>query len=264
MNGARTHYIIVFQGRAGSSYLVDALARLPGVVAGGEDIADMAPPSGSIVRRLRWLVRPAPAETPAAVQVEYARWFYGTPREGARAVGFKTKVKDIYDHALMGRVLNELEVRAIVLERRNLVKQAVSRLNAARLHEARGHWNRRAARSPLGPFAPDPEIFDLTLRRVAFAQEMLDAFVTYLGAPTLRLEYEDLVRDRTAWFASVCRFLGLPPAEPTSSLGKNTPDDLRAVLVNVDVLRARYEGTPYAPQFDEVTVSAAPADEGAV
>jgi hypothetical protein len=99
---------------------------------------------------------------------------------------------------------------------------------------------------------------------VAFAQEMLDAFVTYLGAPTLRLEYEDLVRDRTAWFASVCRFLGLPPAEPTSSLGKNTPDDLRAVLVNVDVLRARYEGTPYAPQFDEVTVSAAPADEGAV
>jgi len=260
MSHARTHYVILFQGRAGSSYLIDALGRLPGVVASGEDLTELAPPSGSMLRRLRWLVRPAVGDTPAGVQFAYTRWFYEARWEGAQAVGFKTKVKDIYDHEMLGRLLNEFDVRAIVLERRNLVKQAVSRLNAARLHEERRQWNRRTGDASLGPFEADPELFDRMLRRVVFSQDMLDSFIAYLGAPTLRLEYEELERDRATWFGSICQFLGLPPVEPTSGLGKNTPDDLRAVLLNFDALRAQYRGTPYAMMFEEATAS---GDEGA-
>jgi LPS sulfotransferase NodH len=247
----RTHYVILFQGRAGSSFLVDALGRLPGVVAEGEMLVGLDPARGSFANRLRRLFRPGPDDGPAQFQTDTTRHFYAAAWPGARAIGFKTKVRDVYDLEAFARVLTACDVRAIALDRRNAVKQAVSNLNADRLHQALGEWNLPDGKARLGPFTAEPADFDDALRRVVFAQEMLDVFVRHLRVPVLRLEYEDLLREPAGWFGSVCRFIGVPPAEPRSAVAKNTDDDLRSVLLNFDELKARYDGTPYAAMFDD-------------
>jgi len=246
----RTHFLILFQGRAGSSFLIDALAKLPDVVAEGEMLVDPDPTGGTFAGRLRRLIRPGAAVEPARFQLETTQRFYSAPWAGSTVVGFKTKVRDVYNLEGLGPILDEHAVRLIVLERHNLVKQAVSHLNAHRLHAARGEWNLQEGQTRLGAFEIDADAFDDTLRQVTFDQQMLDAFARYVRVPTLRLEYEDLLRDRAAWFGSACAFLGLPAGEPRSGVRKNTEDDLRKVLLNFDVLRSRYEGTRYAPMFD--------------
>jgi hypothetical protein len=246
----RRHFLILFQGRAGSSYLIDALGRLPDVVAEGEMLVDPDPTGGTFAGRLRRLLRPEAAIEPARFQLETTRRFFTAAWPGSDAVGFKTKARDVFDLEGFGAILDEHAVRVIVLERQNLVKQAVSHLNARRLHEVRGEWNLTGGQPTLGPFEIDPEQFDGMLAQVTFEQHMLDAFARYIRTPVLRLEYDDLLRDRAAWFGAACGFLGRPAVEPESGVRKNTRDDLREVLLNFDVLRARYARTRFAAMFD--------------
>jgi LPS sulfotransferase NodH len=157
----------------------------------------------------------------------------------------------VYDRAGFGWLLEEEDVHVLVLERRNLIKQAVSNLNAERVYAAYGVWNLRQDQQAPGPFEADPERFDAALRRVAFEQETLDAFVRFVRRPMLRLEYEGLVRDPRAWFGAACEFLGLTPGEPVSGLRKATDDDLRRVVINLAELRSRYAGSRFESMFDE-------------
>lgn len=249
---ARVNFLILFQGRAGSSFLVDALAKVPGVVAEGEMLVGVDPAHGSLRNRVRRLLRPLPDDGVDRLQLTWTRTFFRGDWPGARAVGFKTKVRDVFDLEGFARVLAEEHVRVIVLERRNLVKQAVSNLNAERLHAAHGEWNLRDGQGNLGSFEADPDRFDDLLRKVVLEHEVLDAFVRYLRLPLLRLDYEGLVQDRNAWFHAACAFLGLPASEPVSQVRKNTGDDLRSVLRNFAALRARYEGSRFAAMFDDV------------
>ena len=73
-----------------------------------------------------------------------------------------------------------------------------------------------------------------------------------LAVPKLMLEYDDLLRDKDAWFRSIFDFLEVEPRDLESPVLRNEPGDLRDALVNFDELRARYRGTPFEPMFDEV------------
>lgn len=251
----RVNFVILFQGRAGSSFLVDALARVPGVVAEGEMLVGVDPARGSLRNRVRRLLWPSADDGVDRLQLTWTRTFYRGAWPGARALGFKTKVRDVYDLEGFASILAEERVRVVVLERRNLVKQAVSNLNADRLHAAQGEWNLRNGQTKLGPFEVDPARFDDMLRKVLLEHEVLDAFVNFLRLPILRLDYEGLLRDRNAWFGAVCEFLGLGRTEPVSGVSKNTEDDLRRVLLNFDALRAGYTDTPFAAMFDDAMPS---------
>jgi LPS sulfotransferase NodH len=247
----RRNFVILFQGRAGSSFLVDALGRLPGVVAEGEMLVGVDPSQTPFGNRLRRLFRPAADDGPAHLQLIWTRNFYRREWPGARAVGFKTKVRDVYDRHGFGRMLEEEDVHVLVLERRNLIKQAVSNLNAERVYAEHGVWNLRHDQQRPGPFEADPERFDAALRRVVFERETLDAFVRFVRRPMLRLEYEGLVRDPRAWFGAACEFLGLPAGEPVSDMRKATDDDLRRVVTNLAELRSRYEGSHFEAMFND-------------
>lgn len=250
----KVNFVILFQGRTGSSHLIDVLNKHPNIVAEGEMLVDFLPePSAgttSLLQRVRAGTLRFWEGCPATRQIASTDALY-THRPGARAIGFKTKVRDVIDLEAMKRVLEAHSVRAIIMQRRNLVKKTASRLNAARLYETTQEWNLHDEADRLGLFRVTPERFDLALRKVVYEHKTLQAFADYLDLPKLTLEYADLLADREQWFASVFEFLGVEPADLDSDVMKNTDDDLRNVLTNYEELKAYYRGTAFEPMFEE-------------
>ena len=238
-------FVLLFQGRTGSSYLTQCLDAHPSVRMLPEVFGDMGFKTPIEEREGR-----------AAEQLQWLDRFFSEPvGPGLLARGFKTKMTDVLDVRGFTERLRARKVHVLHMTRRNLVKLAVSELNAARLHRERGVWNLEPGQEALPPFRVDPEAFDEMLRRKERFEGLLADYVrNELALPTLSLAYEDLLRDREAVLDRIWGFLGVPGARTEGSLRKNTSDDLRRVLLNFDDLRARYAGTPYEPMFDEVLV----------
>jgi hypothetical protein len=76
-----------------------------------------------------------------------------------------------------------------------------------------------------------------------------------LKLPKLPLYYEDLLKDKKEFLNRVFAFLEVEPYPVQDTTLKITRDDLRDVITNFDVLRARYLGTEYETMFDEVVAS---------
>src|SRR5262249_43296180 len=113
-------FVLLFEGRSGSTYLMESLDAHPQVVAAHEILTELK-------------LEPDVAR----LQLERTRAFLTEPRDGAiAAVGFKTKLADVVDRDAFAALLRALDVRIIHLRRRNLIKLALSVLNAKRLRQA--------------------------------------------------------------------------------------------------------------------------------
>lgn len=225
-------FAVLFQGRCGSTYLMEALGSHPDIRAELEKFEGLgAAKQVSEIRRL--LTRSSPRA----------------------AVGFKNKLGDIREPAAFGAMLREVGARIICLTRRNTVKQVVSLLNAIRLNEATGDWNLYKPEDALGTFVVDVDQFDKRLQRYEREKQDLVAFVTGLQLPALFLYYEDILLDHDATMEMTLGFLGVREGHIAGSAMKNTSDDLREVVTNFDELRGRYAGTRYEAMFDEVFVA---------
>ena len=259
----RANYAILFQGRTGSSFLVDALDRHPDVRAHGEIFAyAMGMLHGRLLAETPWRRAAQMAKLgyrgrPAQMQVDNLASIW-SPADRRPVVGFKTKIRDIIDPESFKEQCETADCRFIVMRRRNLVKQALSHVNAERLFQqtqarhGKGDWNLRDEKDRLDAEPVPVAVFDRALRFVTFDDAMLTAFADYVDGPKLELEYADLLDDQHAWFGSIFDFLGVAALELQSTFKKNTSDDLRQAIPNFDELRARYGDTPYGPMFDEV------------
>ena len=170
-------------------------------------------------------------------------------RDGLRAGGFKTKLKDIRNLGAFSTLLTTRSVRIIIMDRRNTVKLAVSTINARRLHAITGRWNRRGDDPVLPPF----ELSEGDLRQVIAAceerREQLRAFQCTLPNPVFTIHYEELLAAPEETMRSILTFLDVPPAPLIGSVAKNTDDDLSRVIINVAELRERFADGPYADMF---------------
>lgn len=188
---------------------------------------------------------------PEEWQRAWMRSLYLEPKPTpVKAAGFKTKLKDAWDLDQFGALLAELDVRVITMARRNIVKLAVSTLNARRVHAATGRWNRTAASPEIGPLDAAPAEIAATVGRCEAAQlEVLD-FAARLARPTLALAYEELLDDREAFLARVTDFLGVSRLPLSGEFAKSTDDDLRRALADFDAVRAVFRGTPREVDFE--------------
>jgi hypothetical protein len=229
-------FVILFIGRSGSTYLVDALASHPDICAQWEGLL---------------------ANKGADVQLQRARKFFTqSPHGEYSAVGFKTKLSKVKDREGFAKLLGEMGARIILLQRRNIVKHVVSWVNSERIHDVTGYWNLWNEENRLPPTTIDVAMFDRRLEQVEKGQRELESYAKNMELPTLWLYYEDLLVDRRATLKRVFSFLEVrfEPVEGGSI--KNTSDDLREALSNFDELKSHYIGTPYEQMFDEVLVSA--------
>jgi len=252
------NFIILYQGRAGSSFLVDALNRHPEVFADGEILAQFHPAeypeTDRFVDRIRAGLARFTRGGPAQLQHQYMRNLYDNDSRSARAVGFKTKVRDIIDLYSTKEILEERNVLAIVMRRQNLVKQTISRLSAHRLYATTGLWGLVDEADRPGPFEIGRNEFDRYFRQAVFDDCMLVAFADYLAVPKLNLEYARLLTNRDEWFESVFSFLDVEWMTLETRILQNTDDDLKKVVANFDELAGHYEGTEFEAMFYEQAV----------
>jgi hypothetical protein len=234
MPRAPRRLVVVFPGRAGGTYLGTTLASAPGWTFETEPLGirrDLGPAG-----QLRWA----------------ARYLRGSRWRPPEAIGLSTKVADVQDPDGFAVMVRALDARAVVLRRRNEVKQVVSILRARQLRDTVGRWNLRDATGIPEPIRIDPDDLSLRLDRVRARNVETVAYAEQLGVPLLRLDYEDLLVTGGAAFARVLEHVGLPARPLTPVTVKATSDDLRRSVANFDELRERYVGTPYEAMFDEV------------
>ena len=228
-----TRFVVLVPGRVGSTYLVSALAEHPQIAVEGEVLSSLRDAGAD--RQLAWS----------------HDWWQGRAIGRARARGFKTKLRDILDSERFAAMIHDLDVRVVLMDRRNDVKHAVSRVTAKALHETTGKWNRYDDDARPAPVQIDLERFHRLLSGVVADKRHIDDYVTKLHRPTLRIDYEDLLSDPGAIFASVQQFIGVAPRTVAGATQKNTSDNLREAVANFDELRASVDDPSLAAMFDE-------------
>jgi LPS sulfotransferase NodH len=166
-------------------------------------------------------------------------------------------VSDIEDFYGMRNVLQDFNVKIILMDRSNLVKHAISLINALRLHQKTKHkygklgWNLYDEKERLAPQAIAYEEFDAALKRIILDRKILHAYAEYIGLPLLNLEYADLLKSKEEWVKRVFDFLRIQDQNLQSRILKNTNDDLTKALSNFDELKSHYVGTEFQKMFDE-------------
>ena len=231
-------YVILFDGRSGSSLMTELLAAQPDALALGETFASMRKKGESAPAQLAW-----------------ASGFLARPWRGPhRLIGFKAKLRDTLDPPGFAALLRQRRPHIIHLQRRNLVKGVVSMLRANALFRQTNEWNLMDTGQRQEPFAlPAAEFHRLMGVRAERAQE-LSAYVNALQLPTTEVLYEDMLLDGPAVMRKLCSALGFTYQPVPPRMQKHTSDDLRRDVTNLDELKAAYIGTPYESMFDEVLV----------
>lgn len=232
-------FVILFEGRCGSTHLTRLLDAHPRIRARPEMLSRIKNNGGGPKKQLRW-----------------ARRHLVPPPDGSvDAIGFKTKLRDVIDVPGFASVLMGCNARVIHLERENLVKLAVSSINAGRLAKATNRYNLFDEADRLPPLHIDIDEFIWNLEQRGAWQEDLRQFLSRLDQPSLRVSYESLLRDESAVLEQVFAFLGVDPFPVSSDVLKNTSDNLRDAITNFEELRTHFVGTRYEPMFDEVIAS---------
>jgi LPS sulfotransferase NodH len=167
---------------------------------------------------------------------------------GARAFGFKLLrthllANHVADPGEFVRDLHRDGFHVIVLERRDLLSQAVSYVRASGGH----YHHRRDSAAAFTPQAVDP--IEVLTYMFTLEQEVLFARNALAGIDHLTLRYEDDLADPSRQQLTadrVCAVLGLDPQPVRSDLVRVTPHDVREQVENYAELAAALAGTRYA------------------
>jgi LPS sulfotransferase NodH len=227
-------FVILFEGRTGSTHLIELLRSHPHVRAKGEALASIEKKGGTAEDQLRWTHRALTASL-------FSPW---------RAVGFKTKLRDVLEPDGFFALLRQFSPLIIRMKRENVVKRIVSSFNARHIQEATGRWNLVKGQSQLPPLIVDIDEFEERFIECLAREARLDAFIDGLGLRVHVVEYDFLLRNQVAVLDELFAQLDLRPVPTTSKFTKATNDDLRKAVANYEELKARYVGTPFEWMFE--------------
>ena len=143
-NNSLEPFVIIFQGRCGSTYLVEALDKHPAIECADERLAAIKKQNCG-----------------ADIQLEWAEDFLSQRHHsGTTQKGSKTKLRDVLDPADFSQLLQSLDCRIIHLRRNNVVKLTISNFNSVRINDKTGDWNLYNRTNPLSKTSIDLETFD--------------------------------------------------------------------------------------------------------
>jgi hypothetical protein len=226
-------FVILFQGRSGSTYLVEGLSSHPSISCEVEKLVGLRKFGGD-------------------AQLTWVDEYFGSMNPENRAIGFKTKLDDVINPAAFSTLLQSHKAKVILLTRRNLPKVVVSWMNSERIYAATGDWNLYPPAQPMTPFAIDPNVFERRLQLVSDGRDRLCTYVSRVRRPTLELLYEDILLDHAGTHRRIFDFLGVTDMTVAGNCLKATDDDLRNVILNFDELREKYRGSKYQSMIEEV------------
>lgn len=208
-------YVILFPGRTGSTYLTDHMASHPQIVANYEILSQY---------QESW-----------EQQAAFLNEMVGTNRRPRiHAIGFKTKITSVLAPFKFEKLLKEKEFRIIHLTRKNQLKFLVSIVRAKMLRAQTGSSNLI--------FQNQKAVGPTTIPLVEFAQakrrlrrrDRLTRIIDRMKLPTIELAYEDLLADEQNVLKKLWDFLEVRNVATVGKTRKNTPQDLRQAVTNLD------------------------------
>ena len=215
-----TKYVILFQGRAGSTFLTEHMGSHPEIRAKYEEFAGVEPDWDS---QLDWMTN----------------HYYMKRGKKVKAVGFKTKFTAIANRDLFGNFLEDNNVKVIHLWRHNLAKLIVSIIRADELRKRYGEANLFQGREKLGKIRIEPEDFHRYKCRSRIYRELRE-YVDGLQTEVCRVNYEQLLYKQKGALNRIWDFLGVERVPTEAKVRKNTPDRLEDAVENLDELRASF------------------------
>lgn len=223
------HFIILTRSRTGSNLLLSFLNAHPEIFTEGEIFARLN--GGNPLTRLKSA--------------------FGKQPRHIRAKGFKI----FYYHPLDGKaeeLWNELtareNIRVIHLTRQNILRTLLSRKIAG----IQDTWTGTRF-----------DAVNTESKRVQFTvQELQEGFsqtrawesaaaARFGSHPVLHVSYEELITDPRETLASLFAFLKVCNEEPRTSLRRQNPENLQALILNYDKLKKAFEATPWEAFFED-------------
>jgi LPS sulfotransferase NodH len=235
-------FVILCQGRSGSTLLGELLSSCPEISAAGEILAEPG--------RAGWPAQRSRLERFVGSSAAPAARAAGFKATGFKATGFKAKLSDVLDAESFGSLLREKGFHLVLLRRRNLVKQALSWIYADRLFERHGVWNVDRDGIEFEPLSIDGDDLLRRIEALERGREALRRFVGACGLATTALDYEDLREPARDEAGRVARALGVTPSGPLEAkVRKHTPDRLADAVANPAELFARLAAAGYLQQL---------------
>lgn len=242
--GASTRFCILTYGRTGSRMLKGLLdshtmVRCHGELF-GENMSSLAAPGSDAHRELQ---RERAAD-PAGF-LERRAFDPG----GARAVGVKILYRQLFGQwgGLLEALKRDRQVRVIHLIRGNGIKRFMSEqaIRFTGVHEVPADCTPPAI-DPIAVHVPDLLASLAVIERESGAVREL-----FREHPLMEVTYEDLVGQPDHALARVQEFLGVPVERLAVNVRKVLPDDLRAVIANLDEVIEALRGTPFEHMLAE-------------
>jgi hypothetical protein len=182
----------------------------------------------------------------------------------SEACGFKFKYPNQFsDYPEIVHELKALGTRlkVIVLNRRNVLKHAVSYMNLQRIKNQFGLINlhERLGQTQVAQFQEDqfPVSVDRLLARMrriereaAEFQQQARNLGSDRNANFFHVDFEDLMESQEETMGRLFEFLDIPFAEVESKFRKATPDTLRDAISNYAELERRIRKTEYRGMLD--------------
>lgn len=227
-------YVILFQGRAGSTLLTEHMRSHPNISAQYEAFSTL------------------PKEWP--VQLDWmTNLFYAEKRGNpTQVIGFKTKLSDIADQDLFANFVQDNKIKVIHLFRKNLVKLIVSVIRADRLRKTSGDSNLYDQKNSLGKIHIDPTEFRKQKKRIRLYRELRE-YIDGMNVDVCRVRYEDLLYNLDRTLNRLWRYVGVKKHQTDAEVLKNTPDRLEDAVENLDELRASFpEYERFFAENDEI------------
>ncbi|TGQ79501.1 hypothetical protein EN851_19515 [Mesorhizobium sp. M8A.F.Ca.ET.208.01.1.1] len=227
----RDRFFILFEARSGSSHLVSLLNSSPNVICYSEIFA------GQSLDVCDQLLHALEAEAPLHNLNPWVLDDYGSvdPEKEAMCVGFKAKPYDLPSSRTLDK-LEEMGFKLILLTRRNIIKQAVSRSTGLKLWNKIGLYNAPVGGDTISSITIDPlEIIEIAEICDEVRTNLLSTLDRWKNQ-TLQIEYEDLLYREDFVLKNLARFLSIPEFQSFSKTTKNTLDDLSMALDNYDEL----------------------------
>jgi hypothetical protein len=165
------------------------------------------------------------------------------------SLGFINKLSDILEPPLFAEQLRIYVDRIVSLRRNNVLKQAVSSINAQRMCSLTGKTHAYSSHEIPNAFEINIRLLDRSIESFNARVARQERFVADLGLPTFECTYESLVRKEREALNELCEYLSISKEHigsiEASPLMKQTNSNLRVALTNFDELCKHYSGTKY-------------------
>jgi len=229
-------FIIISDARTGGTHTVSTLNNHPNVKCVSEPFPHLSLETEE--QQINWMKEFSDPEN--------------NLEKNIRAAGFRTKVEQIADKEMFKEFIKNENVLVFHLQRKNVVKKAISRIRAVALYKETKDYNVRSGNKPLPPINIP---IDRLLKEVHQLEDLVNQerkFIESLDVKYYNLFYQNIIDNSDEYFRSIFAVLQVPKDHiPKSNVAKNTSNDLSKIVSNYHKLWQQLEGSPYRRMLSE-------------